>query len=80
MRPLPIKIGDGLLHLPHCALAYLAAIVEYAVDRPLTQSGLYRYLADPVRMPHLLIVAGFWRFLVVHPAVFSLRMTCLAND
>jgi hypothetical protein len=68
-----------LLHLPHCALAYLAAVVQYAVDRPLTQSCLYRYLADPVRMPHISMLAGFWRFFGICPAAFSLRMTCLTT-
>jgi hypothetical protein len=40
LRPLPIKIGDRLLHLVRCALPYLAAVVQYAVNGSFTQSGL----------------------------------------
>jgi hypothetical protein len=52
LRPLPIKIGDRLLHFTNCALTDLAAVVQYAINGSFTQSGLYGDLADPVRMSH----------------------------
>ena len=58
VRPLPVKIGDCLVHLPYGALAHLAPVVQHPVDGSFTQPGLHGYLADPVRMRH----GCSWRF------------------
>ena len=52
LRPLPVDVLDGPVHLLHRVFPHPATIVQDPVDRGRAQTRLRLDLSDPVPVPH----------------------------